>query len=137
MGLRMRVWAGALGLDCRLAEGVWPTNSPELALRAHQLTSARSRRSLSTALTTAVDAARRPTGPRTARTPFAAEGVLDATGVLGALARDLLTIDDPPVRGVALVSFLVCDPTSPLYNRDSPVSVAEVADRARSALSPG
>lgn len=136
MGLRMRVWAGALALDCRLAEGVWPTNSPELALRARQLTSARSRRSLSNALTTAVDAARRPRRPGTARTPLAAEGILDAAGVLAALARDLTTFSDPPVRAVALVSFMVCDPTSPLYDRHSAVSVGQIADRARSALNP-
>jgi hypothetical protein len=40
------------------------------------------------------------------------------------------------VRGIALVSFLVCDPTSPLYNRHSPVTVRDIAQRARSALAP-
>jgi len=137
MGLRMRVWAGALALDCRLAEGVWPTNSPELALRADQLTSARSRRALSGALIAAVDAARRPSRPGTARIPLATAGVRDAAGLLGFLARDLMTISDPPVRGVALASFLVCDPMSPLYNRQSPVTVSEIAARARAALNPG
>jgi hypothetical protein len=44
---------------------------------------------------------------------------------------------DPPVRGVALASFLVCDPMSPLYNSHSRVTVAEIAGRARAALSPG
>ena len=57
MGLRMRVWARALELDRRLAEGVRPANSPELELRARQLLGARSRRALSGALTTAVDVA--------------------------------------------------------------------------------
>jgi hypothetical protein len=33
------------------------------------------------------------------------------------------------------VSFLVCDPISPLYNDQSPVTVSEIAERARSALS--
>ena len=54
-----------------------------------------------------------------------------------ALAGDLTSISDPPVRGVALVSFLVCDPMSPLYNSHSRVTVAEIAGRARAALSPG
>jgi hypothetical protein len=54
---------------------------------------------------------------------------------LQSLARDLMTISDPPVRGVALVSFLLCDGTaSPLYNRRSPVSVREIVEQARAAL---
>ena len=137
MGLRMRVWAGALALDRRLAEGVWPANSPELELRARQLLGARSRRALSGALTTAVDVARRPRRPATARIPLATPGIRDAAGVLRALAGDLTSVSDPPIRGVALVSFLVCDPMSPLYNRHSRVTVAEIAGRARAALSPG
>jgi hypothetical protein len=64
-------------------------------------------------------------------------GIRDAAGPLRALAGDLTSAGDPPVRGVALVSFLVCDPMSPLYNRHSRVTVAEIAGRARAALSPG
>ena len=134
LGVRMRVWAGSLALDCRLAEGVSLTNSPELALRAQQLASDRSRRALSSALTAAVDAARRPCRSWAPKPPIAATGILDAAAALESVARDLMMITDPPVRGVALVSFLVCDPTSPLYNRHSPVSVGEITDRARSAL---
>jgi len=135
LGLRMRVWAGALRLDCRLAEGVSPANSPELALRARQLVDDRSRRALSDALTAAVRAAWRPRGPWAPATPIAARGVRDAATHLECLARDLMTVTDPPVRGMALVSFLVCDPISPLYNDQSPVTVSEIAERARSALS--
>ena len=47
-----------------------------------------------------------------------------------------LTIAEP-ANWVALVSFLVCDPMSPLYNRHSRVTVADIAGRARAALSPG
>ena len=136
MGLRMRVWAGALALDRRLAEGASPANSPELELRARQLLGARSRRALSGALTTAVDVARQPKrGP--GAVPLATTGIRDAAGLVRALAGDLTSISDPPVRGVALASFLVCDPMSPLYNRHSRVTVAEIAGRARAALSPG
>lgn len=135
--LRLRVWARALELDCRLAEGALPASSPELTLRAKQLASARSRRALSSGLTAAVDAAAQPKGLRTATAPIVATRVLEAAGPLICLARDLRMISDPPVQGVALVSFLVCDgTTSPLYNRDSPVTVREIAQRARSALAP-
>ena len=133
-GLRVRVWAGSLKLDTRLAEGARPTSSPELTLRAQQLASTRSRQQLSSALTAAVERASRPRGPWTPKAPVVTTAVLEAAGPLERLANDLRTISDPPVRGLALVSFLVCDPTSPLYNRHSPVTVREIAERARSAL---
>jgi hypothetical protein len=136
LGLRMRVWSGGLGLDCRLAEGASPANSPELALRAEQLVADRSRRALSRALIAAVDAVRRPRGPWGAAAPIAAPGVRAAEARLVLLARDLVTTGYPSVRAVALVSWLVCDPTSPLHNGQSPVTVSEIADRAQSALSP-
>jgi hypothetical protein len=136
LGLRVRVWASSLQLDCRLAEGVRPTSSPELTLRARQLASARYRHQLSSALTAAVDTARRPRAPWTPKPPTVATAVLQAAEPLQRLAHELRTLSDPPVRGVALVSFLVCDPTSPLYNRHSPVTVREIAHRARSALAP-
>jgi hypothetical protein len=131
----MRVWSGGLGLDRRLAEGASPANSPELALRAQQLVGDRSRRALSRALIAAVDAVRHPCGPRGAA-PIAAPGVRAAEARLVLLARDLVTTGYPSVRAIALVSWLVCDPTSPLHNGQSPVSVSEIADRARSAFSP-
>ena len=137
LGLRLRVWSGSLQLDRRLAEGVGPANSPELSLRARQLVGDRSRRALAEALTAAVRAAWRPPVPWASAAPIAARGVREAAAGLDALARELRTSGDPSVRGVALVSFLVCDPVSPLYNRDAPVSVAEIAARARSALSRG
>jgi hypothetical protein len=136
LGLRLRVWAGSLRLDCQLAEGVRPTSSPELALRAQQLASARSRHQLASALAGAVDAASRPRRPWTPRPPIVATAVLQAAGPLERLAHDLRTVSDPRVHGIALVSFLVCDPTSPLYNRHSPVTVREIAQRARSAVAP-
>jgi hypothetical protein len=131
--LRVRVWLGSLALDTRLAEGASLYRSPELTLRARQLASNRVRLQLSDALTHAIDAATHPARSLPA-SPIAASGVLAARRSLLSLAWDLRSIPDPPVRGVALASFLVCDPTSPLYNRHSPVTVRELADRARSAF---
>jgi hypothetical protein len=137
MGLRVRVWFLSLELDRRLAEGLDPTHSPELALRAQQLRSARSRRALARGLIATVEAAARPLSPWTAAVPVVATGVLEAAGTLRRLARDLTTVHDPSVRGIALVSFLMCDGRdSPLYNRRSPVTVWEIAHQARSALVP-
>ena len=77
---------------------------------------------------------RRPRGPWAAAVPIAAPGVRAAEARLVLLARDLVT-GRPSVRAVALVSWLVCDPASPLHNGQSPVTVSEIAGRARSALS--
>jgi hypothetical protein len=137
LGLRLRVWAGSLKLDTRLAEGVAPASSPELALRARQLAGDRSRRALSSALIDAVKAARGPDRPWARGTAIATPAVRDAAGPLESLARDLTTINDPCVRGVALVSYLLCDPVSPLYSKHSPITVGEFAARARSALRAG
>lgn len=135
LGLRVRVWAQALELDRRLAEGVTPTSSPELTLRAHQLASARSRRALASGLTRVVDAAARPRGPWTPTPPIVTTRVLEAAGPLVSLARDLRTIRNPPVRALATVSWLMCDgPTSPLYNHGSPLDVRHIARETRSAL---
>ena len=134
--LRLRVWALSSDLDRRLAEGAWPTNSPELELRAKQLSSARARRQLSGTLTAAVEEARSPRAPWSARAPLVMTEVRRAASLLERLAEDLVTVGDPRVRGIALVSFLVCDPGSPMYNRRSPVTVREMAQRARAALAP-
>jgi hypothetical protein len=125
-----------LWLDSQLAEGVPETKSPDLHLRARQLATDRSRRALATALTGAVDAAARPRGLWPSRAPLARAAVLEAAGPLVSLARDLRTVDEPRVRGLALASYLVTDAGSPIYNRRSPVTVRELATRARNALAP-
>jgi hypothetical protein len=134
MGLRLRVWARSLEFDRRLAEGVRPACSPELSLRARQLVSARSRRELSGALRSALEAAARPPAALGPQIPVSSTGVLEAAEPLGLLAWDLAATPDPPVRGVALLSFLLCDPMSPLYNRHARVSVREIAEQASAAL---
>lgn len=134
--LRLRVWALSSDLDRRLAEGVWPTSSPELELRAKQLSSARARRQLSGTLTAAVKEARSPRAPWSARAPIVMTEVRRDASHLERLANDLVTTVEPRVRGIALASFLVCDPGSPMYNRRSPVTVGEMAERARAALTP-
>ena len=134
--LHVRVWLNASALDARLAQGLPSMTSPELTLRAHQLASDRTRRALSKALTEVVDGAARPGSPRIATAPVDTAGVLEAAGPLVSLARELRTTGDPAVRGVALASLLMSDGiTSPLYNHRSPVTVRDLAQKARSALS--
>jgi hypothetical protein len=135
LGIRLRVWASSLKLDRRLAEGAAPASSVELALRASQLASARTRQALSTGLTAAVDAAARPRRHPAASAPILAGRVTDAAGPLVCLARDLRAADAPPVRVLAQVSLLLCDGTSsPMYNRACPVSLRDLAQEARATL---
>jgi hypothetical protein len=134
LAVRLRVWASVLELDRRLAEGAAPTSSPALALRSRQLASRRSRRELAGALDAALRAARRPPAIWGGAPYVAAGEVLDGASELDALAAQLRTQADPPVRGLALVSFLVCDAGSPLYNSGSAVTVREMAARALAAV---
>ena len=122
--------------------GGWPKALAGELARARAARPSAPRRSLAARVVRRADRGRgrRPSadqggGGRGSRSPRA--GIRDAAGLVRALAGDLTSISDPPVRGVALVSFLVCDPMSPLYNRHSRVTVAEIAGRARAALSPG
>jgi hypothetical protein len=133
-GLRLRVWRSSLVLDRRLAEGAAPTSSPELELRARQLRGARSRRALSDGLIAAVEAAADPPSHWLSRRPVDVSGVSEAEGSLRALARDLVRPGEPSVRGIAMVSFLLCEPGSPLYDCRAAVTVQEMARRARAAL---
>jgi hypothetical protein len=60
--------------------------------------------------------------------------MLEAAEPVQRLAEALTRIDEPAVRAVALVSLLVCDPTSPLSTDTPHVTVREIAQRARSVL---
>jgi hypothetical protein len=136
-GLRLRVWRSSLVLDRRLAEGVAPSSSPELELRARQLRGPRSRRALSQGLIGTVEAAADPPGLWLSRRPVDVRGVSDAARSLRALARDLVGLGEPSVRGIAMVSLLLCEPGSPLYDCRASVTVHEMARRARAALRRG
>jgi hypothetical protein len=131
---RLRVWASSLELDRRLADGVAPATSAELALRARQLAAAGARQALCRGLLTVVDtAARRPVHP-SAVAPVIAERVTGAAGPLVALARDLRAVEDPPVRVLAQVSLLLCDGASPVFDRACAVPLRDLVLEARAAL---
>jgi hypothetical protein len=129
------VWACGAELDRRLAEGAAPACSPELELRAQQLRSPRRRRALATGLLRTVDAAAWPPRPMSPVVPLAARAeVLEAAGSLVALAREVRSERPPRVRGLALVSWLLCDAGSPLHTRHARVELKDVVARARAAL---
>ena len=114
IGLRLKVWVNTSQLDRRLAEGMAPACSPELSLRARQLASARGRRSLAAGLLRVADVTPVPR--------------------CVALARRLDSGTPVGVRGLALVSWLLCDAGSPVHDRHARVSLEDTADRAWAAL---
>lgn len=112
--LGVRTWGHQLELDHDLAEGATPDTSPEHALRATQLLSARGRRELADELDRAIAKAERPPPLRSPSIPVQADAVLQARDLLTALRRAVLYAPAPTVRGMALTASFVHDPHGPL-----------------------
>jgi hypothetical protein len=120
-------------LDRLLAAGVDPSWTPELELRAAQVTSRRKRRPLARSLDTAVSDAHRP--PRwSCKAPLNRPAVRAAAPALRALAADLAADVRPGAQGVELAKQLVTDSSSPLYGPGDEEGLREMAQIARRAL---
>jgi hypothetical protein len=114
LSLRARVLLRRGMLDSLLAAGADPSWDPELGLRAEQISTPRTRRTLAASLERAVSDAQRP--PRwTCSAPLARRAIRKAAPELRALAARLIAERAPSPQGVALASQLLRDPGSPLY----------------------
>ena len=111
--LRMRTRLQRNRLDEQIADGVEPTASAELNLRATQLRSHAERRRIANALVEAVGESRRGDPATVSTKPHRAE-VRDCADQLLGLAKRLR--DDLPVdvRGAAMAARLVSDRRGPL-----------------------
>lgn len=131
--LRLRVSVRRAALTRQLVDGADPAATPELALRARQLTSIRSRRRLARALRSAVAEARRPSlsrMPIVSRRP-----VLAAVEALDALVKRLHSPEAVGEQGMALVYRLITDGAwSPLYGSDDPDALRRLVATATAAL---
>lgn len=124
----------SIALDRQLADGVDPETSPELATRAAQLTSRRSRRRVAGGLAGAFQTAQDPRPRFTAALPPQPPELLDARVVVTTLTRRL---DDPApvgVRGVAMLTELLTDVASPLYQNEEPGLLGSRLRAAAAAL---
>jgi hypothetical protein len=101
-------------LDRRLASGMSPWHSDELALRARRITRRRSRSQLAGGLSRAAHAAQEVSGFSSAVRPHPGE-VLEAGAVLSAVAQRLRAPEPVAAHGVAMVQLLLTDASSPLY----------------------
>jgi hypothetical protein len=113
--VRVRTGLRRASLDRLLAEGVTPAESPELGLRALQLTRARHRRALAKSLEEVVSVAQGERRWRTASPPLARRDVRASRSELIQLAQVLRENRDVYASGVALTQRLLTDGMSPLY----------------------
>ena len=115
--VRFRAWRRETDLDTQLAEGVDPTRSPELALRAQQLASPVRRAELASRVGGAVELGDRGFGPTTitTRIPVRRTRVRACRQWLLQIVKRLR--DDGPlaVRGLAMTALLLEDGSGPLY----------------------
>jgi hypothetical protein len=126
----------AEALDSQLAAGANPSDSALLAMRAQQLTTARSRRQLAAGLARAQrDAASDLSALTTVVTPDRYE-VAAAAREIAALKRRLGDGERVDPAGAAMLRLLLSDATSPLYDPVGPGSLARHLHRAGAELEP-
>jgi hypothetical protein len=132
--LRGRVWLHRRELDAKLAEGLLPSSSPELAYRAEQLRSPRCRRSFASGITRTLDAAEEPPGASTAAVPVRRQEIFEARAQLTDLARVLESGESLQVRGLALLEEFLTSGDSPLFHPNPDESLEHTVRRIRAAL---
>jgi hypothetical protein len=111
--VRLSVLLHRLTLDRELAAGVDPHSSPQLTLRAAQLTGTRNRRRLADGLERLLADARRPGVLSSAIRPRAS--LMRSEAVLEALQRRLRSDERLAPQGLAILRRLLTDMGSPLY----------------------
>ena len=113
---RMRVALHRSELTRALAEGADPTASDELALRAGQLTSARSRRTLARSMRRTIDDARRPPLARSSAVIIQRGAVLDAEDAIRTMIARLGSGRPVRAEGMARAERILTNAdASPLY----------------------
>lgn len=129
-----RVWLRRSSLDRRIALGADPHESPELARRARQLSSARCRAGLAAGLRRMVEAAEEPRPVMTSQVPLNRREILAQRELFLELANDLRSPDPLSPRGVALVERLLTDSYSPCYASSREGELTQALRHARAAL---
>ena len=117
IGLRLRVRLHGAELDAQLARGASPHASPELALRAAQITRREERARIALTYERMIQAAQRPALPgNDIRAPLRRTELIERKAVILRVARDLRETEMPEARGVALARQLLSNGAGPLYN---------------------
>ncbi len=135
LGLRLRVLSQRGGLDRRLLEGADPVSTPELTLRAFQLTRQASRTALAGSFEDAIASAARGRRRLATSAPLARGAI---TAARSKLAELVLALREEPVlaaRGIVLARRLLTYGSGPLYVENGDVELrAAVDETVRSLL---
>lgn len=132
--LHVRVFLRRGRLDRRLAEFADPAASPELGLRARQLTRPRHRRELADSVDEVISRAERPRPLIDPAIPIARREVRAARAALLGLSQALRGPADVAPAGVALALRLLTDGAGPLYMERVEGALWDAASRATAAL---
>jgi hypothetical protein len=137
LGLRVKVAGRRVALTEQLANGADPASTPELSLRARQLTSDRQRRQTARALRRTVSEARDPAVTRAMVSIINRRAVLAANDPIQATITRLAGPDPVEVKGMARLDHMLTDGlTSPIYNRAEPGALERQLVAARAELDP-
>jgi hypothetical protein len=117
VGLALKARLRHTALDRELARSADPTASALLAVRAQQLTDARTREGIATSILNVVATADNAAARFSASVPVRWDAVLAAREPLTALAERLRSTAPVWAHGVALASQLILDADSPLYDK--------------------
>jgi hypothetical protein len=134
LGVRFRALTHRAKLDTMLLDGADPAGSPELRLRASQLTGSRHRGMLARSLVESVEAAEGERRRSMASVPLAYGEVRAARAALLELANGLSGEGPVAPAGVVLAERLVTDGAGPLYLASEQDGLWRAARRASAAL---
>lgn len=135
IGLQARVLLHRSRLDGELLKGIDPARSPELQLRARQLTAGRHRRALADSLQEVMRSSERSTSPRiSAAVPVVRAEVRAARAALLDLECSLRREGEVRPAGVVLAARLLTDGSGPLYVRSEHDALWHAAREACAAL---
>jgi hypothetical protein len=132
--LRLRVPVRRERLDRQLAERPDPQMSPELGLRAAQLSTAGTRRVIARRLRRKLGAAGKATSPLPGGRPLARDQILAESDALRDLIRRLEAPGRAEPMGVALARLLLTDPVSPIYEQAEPATLYMAVRLATAAM---
>jgi hypothetical protein len=134
MPVRPRVRVRSEALDALLIEASDPASTPELTLRAFQLTRPASRRRLAASLEDVVSSARVRSRRYSSSPPPARLAIKLARGALAELAEALREEPVVTARGVALARRLLTDGAGPLYVQTPERTLLRAVQEASAAL---
>jgi hypothetical protein len=137
LAMQLKVAVKRNALNAELAAGAPPALSPELALRASQLSSEPCRRELARTWRRTTREARRPTLGRANVSIIRRGAVIDAEPAIEALIARLSDGEPVAVQGMAMLERLLSEgASSPLYNASEPGMLRRQVRVATEALDP-